>query len=122
MVFEVLNDAANRYELLLVHGGLCHYHLRRDGILTIREILVLPGQRGQGIGSGLLVKLAAVPGAVALLARCPADLPSNHFWENRGFRKVAEEWTKSNRRIIVWRLELNLSTVPPAILASLPVR
>jgi hypothetical protein len=30
MIFEALHDAAKRGELLLVSGGFCHWHLRRD--------------------------------------------------------------------------------------------
>ncbi len=120
MIFEVLNDAAARGELLLVEGGFCHYHLRRDGIVTIREILVLPNQRGKGIGRAILARLALIPNAVALLARCPANLTANLWWENRGFRKVAEEEAASGRRIIVWKLDLLSSSTAPLATPGLP--
>lgn len=45
MIFETLCESAKRDELILVDGGFCHWHLRRDGQLTIREIIVLPALR-----------------------------------------------------------------------------
>lgn len=45
MIFETLNESNERGELLLVNGGMCHYHLRRDGQLTIREIIVWKERR-----------------------------------------------------------------------------
>ena len=45
MIFETLYESAQRGELLLVNGGMCHWHLRRDGQLTIREIIsTRPGE------------------------------------------------------------------------------
>lgn len=42
MIFNALHDAAQRDELILIGGGMCHYHLRRDGVLTIREVFTAP--------------------------------------------------------------------------------
>ena len=53
MIFETLNESNERGELLLVDGGMCHYHLRRDGQLTIREIIVQHDRQGQGVGEPL---------------------------------------------------------------------
>lgn len=104
MVFETLYASAQRGELILVDGGLCHYHLRRDGQLTIREILVT--EPGQGIGSRLLQRLREVPGATSIFAKCPADLGANLWYARRGFQREAEEVTQTGRRLIWWRLQL----------------
>jgi len=106
MIFEALNNAAERGELILVDGGLCHYHLRRDGQLTIREIIVLPERQCQGIGTSILDQLRSVPGARCILAKCPSDLSANKWYQARGFECVRTEETRTGREIIVWVLQL----------------
>ena len=50
MIFAAMSEAADRGELILVPDGMCRWHLRRDGVVVIREILVLPFRRGAGVG------------------------------------------------------------------------
>jgi len=106
MIFEPLWESAQRGELLLVDGGMCHWHLRRDGQLTIREIIVLPNRQGDGIGRAMVERLARTPGAMCLFAKCPADLDANFFYEAVGFSYEGDERTQSGRNIKKWRLEL----------------
>lgn len=106
MIFETLMESAERGELILVDGGLCHWHLRRDGQLTIREIIVLPDRRGAGVGAAILARLMTTPGATSLFAKCPADLPSNGWYSRMGFLCEGREATKTGRRVNLWRLEL----------------
>ena len=106
MIFNALHDAAQRGELILVDGGMCHYHLRRDGVLTIREIIVLPGRQGQGIGRAMLDRLRAVPGARAIRAKCPADLDANGWYRAMGFQLAYTDAAKSGQRLYVWELPL----------------
>jgi GNAT superfamily N-acetyltransferase len=85
MIFVVLDEAARKGELLLAAGGLCRFHRRRDGVVVIREILVLPASRRQGLGRALVEQVQRqYPGAV-LLARCPVDYAANDFWPAIGF-------------------------------------
>ena len=102
MCFEQLAESAGRGELLLIAGGLCHYHLRRDGQLTIREIV----STRKGAGREMLAHLRAVPGALALFARCPADLPSNAWYAAQGFVFEGAIRAKSGRIVNAWRLGL----------------
>ena len=102
MIFETLYESAQRGELMLIDGGFCHWHLRRDGQLTIREIIATR----KGAGSEMLERLKQVPGAVSLLARCPDDLAANKWYEAKGFEKLQREQTKSGRYLSVWRLLL----------------
>lgn len=104
MIFDSLYESAQRGELLLVQDGFCHWHLRRDGQLTIREIIVT--RPGQGIGTAILNRLKVVFGASCIVAKCPADLPSNDWYQSRGFVLVATERTKTGKDINVWRLDL----------------
>ena len=102
MIFETLHESAQRGELLLIDGGFCHWHLRRDGQLTIREII----STRPGAGAEMLATLRAVPGAVCLLARGPVDLAANGWYERRGFALAGIEQSKSGRGINVWTLSL----------------
>lgn len=102
MCFEQLYDSAKRDELLLIDGGMCHWHLRRDGQLTIREIISLR----PGAGRAMLDTLKATPGASCIVAKCPADLASNAWYARRGFALASTEAAKSGRSINVWRLGL----------------
>lgn len=105
MIFETLMESADRGELILWPGGLLHYHLRRDGQLTIREIIVLPGERCKGIGRLMLQAMKSHhPEALSVFAKCPADLPSNGWYARMGFVMEGTETTKSGRRLNRWRL------------------
>lgn len=102
MIFETLWESAQRGELMLVEGGLCHWHLRRDAQVTIREII----STRPGAGSEMLARLKRVPGAESIFAKCPADLKANEWYARRGFELEMSETTRSGRRLNHWRLAL----------------
>lgn len=102
MIFETLYESGQRGELLLVDGGMCHWHLRRDGQLTIREII----STQPGAGLAMLATLKATPGALSLFAKCPVDLASNGWYQRRGFTLERVETTPSGRKLNCWRLAL----------------
>lgn len=102
MVFEVLFEAVKRGELMLIDGGLCHWHLRNDGQITIREIISIR----QGAGSEMLAKLKKVADASSIFAKCPAELEANGWYRRRGFQCEGEEETRSGRVVKLWRLLL----------------
>ncbi len=110
MIFETLNESNERGELLLVLHGMCHYHVRRDGQLTIREIIVQKGHQGHGIGRAMLQKLEALGlevGATSIFAKCPAELAANGWYERVGFALEGTETTRSGRTLNLWRLNLS---------------
>lgn len=109
MIFETLFESSQRHELLLVDGGMCHWHLRRDGQVTIREIISIR----KGAGGQMLSTLARVAGAKSLFAKCPIELESNRWYKRRGFVLEGQESTKTGRKLNLWRL--NLSTVQTGI-------
>lgn len=87
MIFSTLMESNERGELLLLDGGYCRFHLRRDGQLTIHEIISQkPGQ-----GTAILDRLSCVEGARFLLAKCPTNLPANAWYQRRGFIKTKQE-------------------------------
>lgn len=101
MIFETLHDSAKRGELLLIDGGFCHWHLRRDGQLTIREII----STRPGAGGEMLEILKRKPAAF-IMAKCPHDLPSNAWYKNRGFELAGTETTPSGRMLNLWKFQL----------------
>jgi hypothetical protein len=101
-IFEAIQNSNIAGELILIAGGYCRWHLRRDGTITIYEII---SQR-PGAGQEMLARLQRVPGAVAIQARCPADLAANTWYERRGFALVSREVTRSGRDINLWQLPL----------------
>lgn len=113
MIFETLHEAAKRGELILVYGGLCHYHVctrgDKKGQLTIGEIIVIPEMQGRGTGTFILFKLREVAqnhNCNRLLAKCPADLPANGWYKKRLFELVGTEKTKTGRVLNVWVLKI----------------
>jgi GNAT superfamily N-acetyltransferase len=115
MIFAVLNEAAERGELLLTQDGLCRWRRRRDGTVVIREILVLPFRRRTGVGRRLVGQVQALnPGAV-LVARCPVGYEANTFWGALGFRIARNSDTS---KVYQWERHPPSSTAPAAIQPS----
>jgi hypothetical protein len=114
MCFENLYESSRRGELLLIEGGMCHWHLRRDGQLTIREII----STKPGAGNAMLEQLKETPGASCIVAKCPVDLASNQWYAKQGFELVNVESAKSGRRINVWKLCLKSHRESPLCLAQ----
>lgn len=104
MIFDPLYESAQRGELLLVDGGMCHFHVRRDGQLTIREIIAHPPS--QGVGTLMLDRLKRTSGITSIFAKCPAHLESNSFYRSRGFVLEGTETTRTGRELNLWRLVL----------------
>lgn len=104
MIFESLYEAMKHGELLCVNGGMCHWHLRRDGQLTIREIL----SYRKGAGSEMLERLKEQKsnGATSIFAKCPEELCANKWYQHKGFKFQGTERTRSGRRLKLWRLPL----------------
>jgi hypothetical protein len=107
MIFETLYESAQRGELLLVTDGLCHWHLRKNGQLTIREIIVT--RPGCGVGTDILSRLRRIGSerfADCIVAKCPADLPANGWYRAKGFELIRTEKSAKGREINVWWLPL----------------
>lgn len=101
MIFETLYESSKRGELLLIEDGFCHWHLRRNGQLTIREIISLKPGQGQK-----MLNILKQKGAGSLFAKCPIELESNKWYAKRGFSLEGQETTKTGRILNLWRLIL----------------
>jgi len=100
MIFETLYESSQRGELHLIDGGFCHWHLRKDGTLTIYEII----STRPGAGSEML-EMLKLKGSSSLFAKCPADLEANDWYQRRGFVFEGFETTKTGRLLKLWRLK-----------------
>lgn len=99
MIFAALTEAANKSELILVTDGMCRFHLRRDGVVVIREIIVLPFRRGTGVGRRMVDMVREKYPQRPLLAKCPREYDANGFWSRMGFVEA-----ESNGRCREWWL------------------
>lgn len=103
MIFDALYESAQQGELLLIAGGYCRWHMRRDMSITIYEII----STRPGAGSEMLEQLKQ-QGAWSIVARCPAHLLANEWYAKRGFvLERTERIKKSGKELNVWRLTLN---------------
>jgi hypothetical protein len=91
VIFAALSEAAERGELILVPDGMLRWHLRRDGVVVIREVIVLPLLRRTGIGKGMLRVVQAENPGRTVRARCPVGYESNAFWRAMGFDLITTE-------------------------------
>jgi hypothetical protein len=105
MIFQALMESNRRGELLLVQNGMCRFHIRKDGQLTIHEIIV--NHERCGTGRKLLEMLKLYQGVVCIVAKCPALLDSNGWYKHMGFKPVAQEKTRAGNWLNVWRLDLS---------------
>jgi N-acetylglutamate synthase-like GNAT family acetyltransferase len=103
MIFEPLHDSNQKGEF---YGAMCHWHLRRDGQITIREIIIEQDYQGNGQGKVFLERLKKVSGAISIFAKCPIDLPANNWYSAQGFELEGIETTSSGRQLKSWRLKL----------------
>lgn len=106
MIFETLYESVRQGELLLIDGGLCRWHLRLDGQLTIREII----STRAGAGREMLEQLMRQP-AKSIFAKCPIDLASNEWYRRCGFTLEDVEVTRSGRLLNHWRMFLDIDRV-----------
>jgi hypothetical protein len=102
VTFESLFGSMKNGELILIDGGICQYHLRRDGQLTIYVII----STRPGAGQEILARLKQVPGATSLFAKCPADLEANTWYAKRGFSFLRREKTSTGRDLMVWECRI----------------
>ena len=100
MIFEILYESMKNGELILLNGGYCRWHLRKDRQITIYEIL----SSKLGMGS-LILEILKTKGGTSIFARCPVNLSANEWYKKQGFILEGEEITSSGRKLLLWRLK-----------------
>lgn len=83
MIFASLFESAQKNELLLVDGGICQWHLRRDNKIVIKVII----STRPGAGKEMLAILK-MKNASGITLKCPVGYESNKWWKKRGFELV----------------------------------
>lgn len=111
MIFESLYGSSQKGELLLLNNGFCRYHVRKDGQLTIYEII----SQKKGVGSKLLKRLEYVPLITSIFAKCPVNLDSNLWYAKNGFVKETVETLSSGSQVNHWRKPINQIQARPNV-------
>lgn len=105
MIFQALIESAGKGELILINGGFCRWHFRKNKQITILEIISLK----KGAGSQLLGVLkfrARELKATSLFCKCPVSLPANDWYLRKGFIKEKKEILKNGTEVNHWRYRL----------------
>jgi len=84
-----------------VVGALLGNHCVQKSQSTVYELAVLPEYRREGVARSLVNQFAAESPHEKLVAKCPADLPANEFYQSTGWEKVSCEDGK-HRQLNVW--------------------
>ena len=88
--------------------GFCQFYRRRDGVVTIYHLAVMPEARNQRIGTSLITHVlrdAKKQGMTTIRLKCPSGLLANAFYARTGFECVGSE--KGTRRILhIWERRL----------------
>lgn len=101
MLLVPLQEAADDGTLIIVDGGICRFLVRRDGVVVIRELFVLPRSREKGVGRRIVQQIRDEYPRARLMALCPVKYESNGFWRKIGFRFMGYK-VSGKRRVNVW--------------------
>ena len=85
----------------IVGAVICNHCVRKPQT-TIYDIAVYDEYRGEGYGTELVDKVWEDSPHEKIVAKCPTDLPSNHFYRESGWELVDVESGK-NRELCVWQ-------------------
>lgn len=104
MIFETLYSSSKKQELILIENGYLRFHIRRDGICTIYEII----SQHKGVGTKLLniLKDLVQDRATHIVAKCPQGLESNKFYMKKSFVIIGTERTRTGKELNIWQLNL----------------
>lgn len=83
--------------------GSAHWSLRRDGIRNLKDIIVHPDVRGQGVGKFLIDHIGR-----PIVLKTDHDSEANGFYRHLGFEPGEEVRSKSGAKLLrVYRLSAN---------------
>lgn len=84
----------------IIGAVICNHCVRKPQT-TIYDIAVYEEYRGEGYGTDLVDKVWEDSPHKKIVAKCPIDLPSNHFYRETGWELVNVDDGKS-RKLCVW--------------------
>jgi len=86
-------------------GAALVNHCVRKPQTTLYDIAVCETDRGEGVASQLVNKIADETPHDKIIAKCPIDLPANQFYNQTRWKLNAVEKGK-NRSLAVWEYEV----------------
>jgi len=86
-------------------GAALANHCVRKPQTTLYDIAVCETDRGEGVASQLVNKIADETPHDKIIAKCPIDLPANQFYNQTRWKLNAVEKGK-NRSLAVWEYEV----------------
>lgn len=89
-----------------VVGAAIANHCVRKPQTTLYDIAVKDGYKRSGVGTELLERLVRDTPHDKIVAKCPADLPANDFYESTGWSRIDTEDGKK-RALNVWEYAIN---------------
>jgi len=89
-----------------VVGAAIANHCVRKPQTTLYDIAVLPAHRENGYGECLIAQIARNSPHDKLIAKCPADLPSNGWYDATGWTHIGTEPGK-NRELNIWKYAID---------------
>ncbi len=92
------SNAKSRFIVIRPHA-FAHFNLKRNGEKTLYEIAVDTNMKRMGIGRALVDFI----GAPMLLKTDADNIASNAFYASLGFFLLGEKFTKSGKRVNVWK-------------------
>lgn len=97
--------------------GMIDWWARRDGVVVLYNVAVLPDARLRGAGLRLvrtMIAWAAEREAAEIRLKCPESLPSNTFYAHLGFTLIG--WEAGKRRPLnCWSLRLDTVRPPTTV-------
>jgi len=85
-------------------AAICNHCVQKPQT-TLYDIAVAEEYRREGVATLLIEKMATESPHDSLVAKCPCELPANHFYRTDGWEKVAVEEGKS-RSLNVWEKDI----------------
>lgn len=103
LVLTTLVHAHEQGRLMLLDGGYCRWHQRRDGRIVICEII----SQVPGCGQRILRRLQAQEGVAEIIARCPSTWDANDWYERRGFKMSGTASDGLGGTMNIWALAVS---------------
>lgn len=109
--FEQMFTAYRKDNLILLHGGFCHFNHRRDNGLTIYSLFSqIPGNGDK------MLELLKKMDPQWIRAVCPDDLKSNDWYRPR-FNLHETKFSKTGRALNVWQMDFPGASIKKAVIA-----
>lgn len=87
-------------------GAALANHCVRKPQTTLYELAVLPEYRREGIATDLIKQIKRDSPHDKIIAKCPAELPANEFYDATGWEKI-DQHSGKHRPLNEWKLDIS---------------